>query len=435
MAIKLRPEVRSNVKAALAAALPGIPAGGYIGMNFAFMAVDAALPKKNAVRDQLAEYLGDFPLSEFVNDVLTEDLENREDFKQFGSNHKLTDLKGYEDPSAISENLINRFETLPWSYMLTLRLPHHLHDLVPINVPRVELGANLHVCRGTTEFQRTFPLTTDNLALKERLLGPPPGPINPRPPNAQAYWDRDEVYLQIQTAGFIGRYGHSQTTQTAKRLLRSFIGFGLATELFEEHSYFRSYSDAMPIYVHRASTHGTWQPLTRFNLSASVARGIYAVYITGTDPLRIKSMDTAWLDAKLSRIRDALNVGDGADQARLAAQWFFDGATGDDPLLTFVQSMVVLEILLGNKVTSDEGVSISTLISNRFAYLVGQTHEERDRYISTFKKIYAVRSQIVHSGRTRLRSEDHHLRKELLWMGRAAITKEIDMLLTPKPKK
>jgi hypothetical protein len=109
----------------------------------------------------------------------------------------------------------------------------------------------------------------------------------------------------------------------------------------------------------------------------------------------------------------------------------FDGSTGDDLLLTFVQSMVVLEILLGDRAASTD-TSISTLISNRFAYLVGKTHDEREQHIATFKKIYAVRSQIVHSGKSRLRSEDRRLLAELLQMGRAAIVKEVDMLLASK---
>jgi len=130
----------------------------------------------------------------------------------------------------------------------------------------------------------------------------------------------------------------------------------------------------------------------------------------------------------LDRIKSVLSLGDRADQTLLAARWLFDGSTGNDLLLTFVQAMVVLEILLGERAASDE-VGISTLISNRFAYLVGKTHQERVEHIATFKKIYAVRSQIVHSGKQRLRNEDLRLRNELLWMGREAITKEVDILL------
>jgi hypothetical protein len=430
MSITLRPEVRARVKDALARALSTVGVGNYISMSFAFMAVDAGLPKTGPLRAQLARYLDDFPFSEFVNDVLTEEFQQRSDF-QSESGRKLTELPGYEDPSVAAEDLIRRFETLPWSYKLTAPFPHKLHDLIPADADDFELGPNLRICRATPEFQERYPLATDHPAINQRLL-PPTGLINPHPPGAKAQWESNEVYFQIDAEGFIGRYAYSPTTSAAEGLLRSFFGLGLASDLFQSHSYLLSYSRPIPVYIHRATRAGTWEPVTRYDLSESVTRGIRSLYLGHpNDALRILPKNAQKVATDLARIRAILALGEEADQTRLASQWLFDGSTGSDPLLTFVQSMVVMEILLGEKSASDE-IGISTLISNRYAYLVGRTHDERADLIATFKKIYAVRSQIVHSGKQRLRNEDLQLLRQLQWMGRAVIAKELDMLLAPK---
>jgi hypothetical protein len=89
--------------------------------------------------------------------------------------------------------------------------------------------------------------------------------------------------------------------------------------------------------------------------------------------------------------------------------------------------MVVLEILLGDKLMSDE-IGVGKLISNRFAYLIGTTHEERTYYLATFNKIYDIRSQIVHSGKHRLSLEEHVLFMHLRSMCRRVIQKEVELL-------
>ncbi len=430
MTVRLRSEVRASAKDAIAQVLPTLDVGSYIAMTFAFMTLDATLPKSGPVRDQLAQYFDGLPLAEFVNEVLSEELEHRDDFR-FDSNRKLTDLDGYDDPAATAEGLLRQFETLPWSYRLTGLLPHQLHELLPSGRTAVQLAPNLHICRATPEFQATFSLATDNPSANDRLLGQ--GAFErPRLPAAQ--WTSDGLYFQIQTEGFIGRHPHSPAISTAEGLVRSFCGLGLAIDLFRSESYLFGHFNPIPVYVHRLSKDGKWIPFTRYNLSDSVARGLHSLHVgDANDMLRIKPLDMGQVTEQLERIKAGLSLGERADQTLLAARWLFDGSTGNDPLLTFVQAMVVLEILLGDKSATD-AVGISTLISNRYAYMVGKTHDERAKHIATFKRIYAVRSQIVHSGKPRLRAEEHQLLRELLSMGRTVVSTELGMLLASSRK-
>jgi hypothetical protein len=126
----------------------------------------------------------------------------------------------------------------------------------------------------------------------------------------------------------------------------------------------------------------------------------------GTLDTDLKRKD--WVSRRLQDIAAVFRSGQRADQITLASQWLFDSYSGQDQLLSFVQSMVVLEILLGDKSMSDE-IGIGKLISNRVAYFIGDTHEERAQLLDDFKEIYNVRSQIVHSGKHKLSFEDYKL--------------------------
>jgi len=117
-----------------------------------------------------------------------------------------------------------------------------------------------------------------------------------------------------------------------------------------------------------------------------------------------------------------------ADQIFLAAQWFFDGySQGPDQLLQFIQTMVVLEILLGDKASSDQ-TGLNVLLRNRCAYLIGNSQEDRAELLEWFQKIYDVRSKIVHSGKHWLSASEFELFARLRWICRRVIRKEIDLL-------
>jgi len=96
-------------------------------------------------------------------------------------------------------------------------------------------------------------------------------------------------------------------------------------------------------------------------------------------------------------------------------------------LLSFVQTTVALEILLGEKQISDL-MGLGELLRNRCAYLIGRTHRQREKILNDFKKIYDVRSKIVHRGKSKLNINERVLFSRLQWMCRRVIQEEIDLL-------
>ena len=282
--------MRARVREALIQTLPTVRADSFIALSFAFMALDLALPKTGPLRERLAEYFDDFPLAEFVTDVLTEDLERRDE--RYEHEQKLTDLDGYQDPAGVADNFIERFQTLPWSYILTFALPHQLHELIPADSTTLQLSPQLCICRPTQDFQGLYPLETDNPVLNNSLLGPT-GFFSPHPKGARAQWEPGAVYFQIQVEGFIGRYALSPTVNAAEHLVRSFFGLGLATEVFKSTGFFRAHSRTIPVYVHRATRDGRWEPSTIYTLSPSIGRGLHSLTVGDpNDALRIEPPDT-----------------------------------------------------------------------------------------------------------------------------------------------
>lgn len=110
-----------------------------------------------------------------------------------------------------------------------------------------------------------------------------------------------------------------------------------------------------------------------------------------------------------------------------AAQWLAGSYASRNETLSFVQAMVAMEILLGDKKTSDM-VGIGELLSNRTAYLIGESQADREAVLADFRGLYAVRSEIVHSGKTRLSYSEREKFHTLLSICQRSIAAEIDLL-------
>jgi hypothetical protein len=110
-----------------------------------------------------------------------------------------------------------------------------------------------------------------------------------------------------------------------------------------------------------------------------------------------------------------------------------DSCAGKNELLSFVQTAVALEILLGEEVKSDI-LGIGELLGNRCAYLIGKTHSQRKGILDDFKKSYDVRSRIVHRGKSRLALDERALFSKLQWMCKRVITEEIRLIVEDETK-
>jgi hypothetical protein len=215
----------------------------------------------------------------------------------------------------------------------------------------------------------------------------------------------------------------------AESILRAFCGLGIALRLFKVT---RKYTFSGPFgpkpsshfIMHRQLSDHSWRFERQLNLGDEQSRALDSLELHQFE----KNFDIeGFTNYTLSKMRDVFSNGSKAAPIVLASEWFFNNHTGHDQLLSYVQAMVVLEILLGDKAASDE-IGLGRLLSNRCAYLIGKTQDERAAILRDFDQIYAVRSEIVHRGKSRLTHDELALFYKLQWLCHRAIQKEIELL-------
>lgn len=240
-------------------------------------------------------------------------------------------------------------------------------------------------------------------------------------------WKKNTIYLQIDAEGFIGKFVSTQTAENVLSKIKSFCGISIALRLLKvEHTYHPA-SPKMHLIIHK-QINENWCFDESDVINDDVSRTISDLTLNDLDG----HLDTGL--KKASRINKVLeDIGtvfresSKAEKILLAGQWFFESYSGRNELLSFVQTMIALEILLGDKASSDI-VGLGELLRNRCAYLIGKTHDQRKDILDDFKKIYDIRSKIVHRGKSRLTHHERWLFNKLQWICRRVIQEEVVLL-------
>lgn len=110
---------------------------------------------------------------------------------------------------------------------------------------------------------------------------------------------------------------------------------------------------------------------------------------------------------------------------RTSIEWFFDAITTQNESVAFLQRCIGLEAVLGDKTTKDR---ITDKLSDRYAYLIGDTASARNELKAEFIEVYNKRSEIVHGRDARLKmaSKSKYAIEKML---RSVIEKELALLL------
>ncbi len=389
------------------------------------ISADLVLPQHGKLHERLLALLGEFPIVSFIDGEISKDLYQRDEYDSNKPTLQLNEVSGYENLKESAERLLQQFVSLPWSYTLTFEFPPEISSLLHAVVSKVKFGDRITlVTPKGGEFAKYFPLLSGNEKKDKRihsgatllsLLG-----------RADAKWNDDSVYLQIQADGYIGQYGRSVATFSAESLLKAFCGVCIALRIFKVRI---SYSKTVPskyFYVHQRT--GTKSEIdSRHELDDAIDAGFRDLVVHDLEGfLDSDEKKQHWLREKLPDAEIVFDSGEKAERIVLASQWLFDSYCGRNELLAFVQTMVALEILLGEQSNSEVG--LGELLRNRCAFLIGKSHEQRADVLKDFSEIYRVRSQIVHRGKSRLTLRERTLFHKLQWMCRRVIQEEVSLL-------
>ncbi|WP_338692462.1 hypothetical protein V5279_40940 [Bradyrhizobium sp. 26S5] len=372
-------------------------------------------------------YIDERPFTNFVIDSLAYELRHEEYVSGEWTEKTLTTIERFKDVRALASRLVDAFDGLPRKYMLSLRLPKELDTIIGPKTDVINLSSDIRIVRATSQFRKTFPLENTIGDLGEKLVG---GAALASVSHVieQAEWEDDALYLQISVSGFIGMYGRSNTLQDGQRALRSVFGLGLALELLETRVQPTLASPRASLVVHQERPDSSWEVFERFYLNDSVAATLNTLRLgTVNDSINTPKRRNIRSERIFEQMRGIFRQQEKAEFLLLAAQWYFDGSHGADELLRYVQSMIVIEIILGDKATSDQ-MGLSELLRNRCAYLIGNSQEQREEILDEFRRIYDVRSQIVHRGKHRLTTDERWLLSYLRWICSRVIEREVELL-------
>jgi hypothetical protein len=241
-------------------------------------------------------------------------------------------------------------------------------------------------------------------------------------------WYDDSVVLQFNISGYVGRYGSTETSRKIEENLRSFCGLGIAIRLFKIDKKYRSTPTKANFYIHKYEN-DNWIVQGVDELDTSVSDTFNDLVVHDLDgALDTPEKTSTWMTRRFSEINVVFENLDRTKKLLLACQWLFESYSGKNELLSFVQTTVVIEILLGDKVSSDQ-MGLGVLLRNRCAYLIGSSQSQRDKILKDFQEIYDVRSKIVHGGKSRINYRERTLLSTLQWMCRRVIQEEVKLMI------
>ncbi|HEC3575693.1 TPA: hypothetical protein R2U62_001656 [Escherichia coli] len=110
---------------------------------------------------------------------------------------------------------------------------------------------------------------------------------------------------------------------------------------------------------------------------------------------------------------------------KAAINWLVQSEITDDETMSFIQICMGLESIFGD---DDYEGGLTNILSDRCAYLIGNKIQERRFIKDTFKKIYQVRSKIVHGVRNHLSDDELYFRHLAYSYLERSILKEIHNL-------
>jgi hypothetical protein len=394
--------------------------------TFGLVLADSVPPTTGSLRARLEKFIGELPVFSFLFDSICRELHENFRYNLDKKGTLLKDISGYDDLNRVAERLIDDLESLPWSFLISLELPTSIGKPLRSILPSYVLGSNVSLVCPDEEYDKTYSLHSlmdgrnDLLGIGTGLLGL----------NKPRKWNTETTYLQVATEGFIGYFCKTTPLDDAIAAIKSFLGLALAVRLFQFNE-----KKAEPLFdfpqkkdfiVHRKVSEG-YEIWSMHELASDLPEAIARLEIHNLHRQLEQDKVSEWIRNRLLIISRAFLYPTKSERILLAAQWLLDSYIGKNELLSFVQSTVAMEIMLGEEAKSDV-IGIGELLRNRCAYLIGESHDQRVMILKDFDQIYAVRSRIVHRGKSRLNNEESELFRKLQWMCRRVISKELDLI-------
>lgn len=435
MAINLHQNCRARLIEVIAGSLPKINVTKGMFLQRASLIgtlskADKVIPETGDLRKQLVSYIDEHPVFEFVGEMISLELVRRDKYVSDETLVPLTEIEGFEDPEAKALSLVEQLESLPWNYTLSMELPSKVDTFSHELLKGFAITDRIRIASSKGDLDVDYPMQSydDDLSPLANTLVKLGGLLG----GSIHEWNEEKAYIQIDVEGFLGQFGSTTPARRAIEMLRSIYGLAMAQLMLVVNYTPRLglvLGGGIPksgVFVHQHTSDGN-EFHSNFEVDDLYGPTISDLELHHFFDDKDKDMKAQLVKHVMEKIGDVISSGEKGAKIVLAAQWLFDSYAAQDPLLSFVQTMVVLEILLGEEEGKDE-IGLGELMRNRCAYLIASSHQERAEVLKDFQRIYKVRSQIVHRGKSRLTKEERQLFNTLRWMCLRVIHEEQKLL-------
>lgn len=389
------------------------------GSLWGFLDADDLMGKHGDNQRDLAHYVDDsYPILELASGLINSLLVNNE-YDTDQTPKALVAIPQFSDLDAGSAAIINLINALPIRYAFSVQLPANILADYPPGFA-IHINERMMIRNVGGHRDRELPLSTGNQQYDASVFN-----------RTLLTMDMADTWkgavLEILDEGYVTKGVTTSPRLRAVEAAHAVFGLAMIFGLLHRQNQY-AWMPTAPYYVHLLLPDQPALPIDKGGLSHAAAA--LASDLTGS----VINIDEPNKQKRQSEVVDFfLNLrtifDDQSDSQRIqnAAKWYFDAEAAPDPLLGFVQMMVVLEILYGDKELSDK-IGLGELLRNRCAYAIGQGAADRDDIIREFKAIYEVRSAIVHRGKNRLSARERALFTTLSGFCRRAIFHEASML-------
>lgn len=207
-------------------------------------------------------------------------------------------------------------------------------------------------------------------------------------------------------------------------LTSGIINLGFSRESFVVPKHHMVIQDPEQIEIYRDSTFELPIEICHFLENHSFRRDIpKKLFELGADTTK-KSIQMGLIAAA------KLHVSDSQETARMkwAIEWTFDSVANENPTMSFIQTCIALEAIYGE---GNDGQALTQTLADRCAYLLATSLAGRKSTQEEFRKLYQLRSKIVHGNVASLGHDEMHLLRWGQGILELSIAKEIRMLKLP----
>lgn len=393
------------------------------------LAIDSKVEKQGKLRRELEGILGEYPLEAFARDQIAIPLLENDDWQSEPKHRSLLDALGGAALAELTQKIIIGLESLPWSYVISLELPEKLSlELKRVVSSDLRLGS-LGLSVNDEAVSENLPISRLPEGLNKRLYskGNFLALITERGENDNRTWREGRVRIQRYCTGYVDVYGSSKTSTSFESAIKSFFGLCFALRILRYERQYSQYRPKIYAHAHRVDLESP-QLLHRYSVSERISEPLddCLAYYSGLQEEVKQQHAIRWAASRLQLMAPLFEDSPKHQRLLTACAWHFDSLTNEDELLGFVQSMVVIEILLGDDEPSGE-LTLGALLRNRCAYLISETLEEREKIVHDLKKIYEVRSKIVHRGKSELTITERTMLNDLRSLCSRVIISEFNL--------